>query len=146
MLIHATTVARDNKAVILTGTSGIGKSDVALRLIMEHGFTLVSDDQTELSLNGQGVLISNPPASIAGMMEVRHVGLLRLPYIGNVAVALYVELVEQGAVIERLPDTNTDSPPIKLLEYLVPRITLPSYAASTPAKIRAAMTFPATDA
>ena len=43
--LHATTVAIDGRAVLISGPSGSGKSDLALRLL-DRGFTLVSDDQT----------------------------------------------------------------------------------------------------
>jgi serine kinase of HPr protein (carbohydrate metabolism regulator) len=43
--LHASTVASDGRAVLITGPSGSGKSDLALRLI-DRGFALVSDDRT----------------------------------------------------------------------------------------------------
>ena len=43
--LHASTVALDGRAVLISGPSGSGKSDLALRLL-DRGFTLVSDDQT----------------------------------------------------------------------------------------------------
>jgi serine kinase of HPr protein (carbohydrate metabolism regulator) len=138
MLIHATSIALEGRAVLLTGASGIGKSDLALRLIMEQGASLISDDQTVLSVQGNQ-LIASPPATIAGIIEVRHVGLLRMPYVSAVPVALVVELMPLSADVPRLPDKNSGT--ISLLEYPVRQLNLPATAASTAAKIRAALLF-----
>lgn len=133
LLLHATCVALDGQAVLLAGTAGVGKTDVALRL-MDHGGQLVSDDQTALCVTG-GVLLAAPPAPIAGLIELRHVGLLRMPFVTDIPVRLYVELVAQDAPLERLPPAAI----ISFLDCPVRRLKLPGYAASTPAKIRLAL-------
>lgn len=136
MLIHASCVAIDGKGVLLAGKPGCGKSDVALRLI-DSGAELVADDQTRLSVNN-GVLMAEAPASISGLIELRHVGLLRVPCCAAVPVALYVELADFSEKLERLPDGET----VLLLDRPVMRLNLHGHAASTPAKIRAALRFP----
>lgn len=135
MLLHASCVAIKNKAVLISGPPGSGKSDVALRLI-DSGAQLVADDQTELRIEGEALLAS-PPTSIAGLMEVRHIGLLRLPFVTNVPIALYVDLVPESEKLERLPELDS----ILLLDHPVRRLSLPSFAASTPTKIRAALLY-----
>jgi serine kinase of HPr protein (carbohydrate metabolism regulator) len=130
MFLHATAVAISQKAVLLAGPPGAGKSDVALRLI-DAGATLVADDQTELSVEG-GKLFAAPPPTIAGMMEVRHVGLLKMPFLPRAEVALYVELQPMDAALERLPEDDA----VEFLGCAVRRIRLHAFAASTPAKIR----------
>ncbi len=134
MLLHATSVAVDGKAVLLVGPPGSGKSDLALRLI-DQGARLVSDDQTILTLDN-GVLIASPPETIRGLMEIRHIGLIEMPYVPSAAVALYVELTPLDVSIDRLPEPAE----VFLLDRAVKRIRLPSFAASTCAKIRAALT------
>lgn len=52
--IHATLVSLNGKGILLTGKSGSGKSDLALRMIMEYQAQLVADDRVDLVLkNGK---------------------------------------------------------------------------------------------
>ncbi|HBM91325.1 MAG TPA: serine/threonine protein kinase [Rhodospirillaceae bacterium] len=131
MHIHASCVEIEKRGVLLAGPSGVGKSDVALRL-MDGGATLVSDDQTFLKVEG-GRLLASPPEKIAGLIEVRSVGLLRFSYSAEVEISLYVELVEDPALLERLPELSFYS----LLDRRVRFLKLLGKAASTPAAIRA---------
>ncbi len=131
--IHASCVAIEGRGVLLTGASGVGKSDVALRLI-DSGAELVSDDQTELRLVGAEILAS-PPTTLEGLLEIRMVGLLRLPFRPSAALALAVELVGVEEKCERLPEASFAS----LLGKSVRRLKLYGLAASTPAIIRAAL-------
>lgn len=133
MLLHASCVAFDGQGVLLTGPSGVGKSDVALRLI-DSGCVLVSDDQTQLKMK-EGQLMASPPDALAGLIELRHVGLVQLPFCAAVPVALYVELVGDEEVLERLPVPTFHS----LLDHPVRVLKLPARVASTPAKIRLVM-------
>ncbi|HEX3418624.1 MAG TPA: serine/threonine protein kinase, partial [Stellaceae bacterium] len=57
MLVHATAIAIDGRAVLLRGPSGAGKSDLALRLI-DGGARLVADDQVELRRAGERVVVT----------------------------------------------------------------------------------------
>ena len=105
--VHATCVAlRQGKTwrgVLLRGPSGAGKSDLALRLI-ETGWRLVADDQTELGREGKR-LIATAPARIAGMIEARGLGIVKVgrdQLVRRAAVALLVDLA-QAQRIERLP-------------------------------------------
>ncbi len=136
MLLHASCVAIAHKAVLIAGSAGAGKSDLALRLI-DAGAQLVSDDQTQLHVE-KDQLIASPPPAITGLFEVRHVGLMKLPFIQQAVVALYIELTASSQELERLPDNDK----ILLLDHAVPRLRLPSFAASTPAKIRAFLSYP----
>lgn len=96
--IHASCVAIGGKAVLIAGPSGSGKSDLALRLI-DRGATLVSDDYTVLARSGDRLLAS-APATIAGLMEVRGVGIVTLHAAHSAPVALYVE----AGNAERMPE------------------------------------------
>ena len=74
--IHASTVANDGRAVLITGPSGSGKSDLALRLL-DRGFALVSDDQTMVKRDGDRLLATAPP-NIAGKLEIRGIGIVEM--------------------------------------------------------------------
>jgi HPr kinase/phosphorylase len=92
--IHGTCVAQDGAGVLIVGPSGAGKSDLALRLI-GRGFILVADDQVDVS-NG----FARAPDALAGMLEVRGIGIVRLPYLSEVRLNVVVALTDQS---ERLP-------------------------------------------
>lgn len=94
MQIHASCAAREGAGVLILGPPGAGKSDMVLRLI-DRGFILVADDRVIIE-NG----LASPAASLAGLIEVRGLGLLRLPFQAPVRLALAIELTEQP---ERLP-------------------------------------------
>jgi len=140
MLVHATCVAlrprgRAWRAVLLRGPSGVGKSDLALRLI-ETGARLVSDDQTELTRTGKAV-IATPPAKIAGLIEARGVGIVRLArdrLLARASVALLVDLVPSER-IERLPEPAR----ARLLGIDLPVLALAPFEASALAKLRLAL-------
>lgn len=97
--LHASTVALGPGAVLIRGPSGAGKSALALDLIA-RGAVLVSDDRTVLTDSAGGPL-AGPPTAIAGLIEARGLGLLRLPYQSGVPLAAVVDLAEEET--ERLP-------------------------------------------
>jgi serine kinase of HPr protein (carbohydrate metabolism regulator) len=125
--LHATSVAMNGRAVLLSGASGSGKSDLAVRLI-DRGFELVSDDQTILRRAGDRILAS-PPQSIAGKIEIRGIGILELPYVSGVPVGLFVELTSD---LQRMPDEDRHR---MLLGTGVPMISIDAMAASAGAKV-----------
>ncbi|MFC3174532.1 HPr kinase/phosphorylase [Novosphingobium bradum] len=98
MLHQASCVAIEGRALLIEGAPGSGKSSLALALI-DRGATLVGDDGVALVVEG-GHLLASPAPAIAGLLEVRNVGLLRYPVAQRVPVALVARL-DQAA--ERLP-------------------------------------------
>ncbi|OSZ72216.1 RNase adaptor protein RapZ [Sphingomonas sp. IBVSS1] len=98
--IHATAVARDGRAVLLLGPAGSGKSDLALRLVAA-GWQLVADDRVVLTREGERLLAS-APARLAGLIEVRGVGIVPEPT-HNAVVALALDL---GRAPARLPEAD----------------------------------------
>lgn len=135
--IHATCVALGGAGVLLLGPSGCGKSDLALRLLSLCGDAaacLVSDDQVVLTRVGARLLAS-PPDTIAGRLEVRGVGLVKVSFVADVELSMAVELVSPYAV-PRLPDRNASR--FVLLDVGLPKFHLAPFEASAPAKIQAA--------
>lgn len=137
--IHATCVAlragRSWRGVLLRGPSGAGKSDLALRLV-EAGGRLVADDQTALVPQGRG-LVATPPGTLAGLLEVRGVGIVKLGrarLLARARIALLVDL-EPPDRIERLPDPARET----LLGVDLPLLALAPFEASAPAKLHLAL-------
>jgi serine kinase of HPr protein (carbohydrate metabolism regulator) len=129
--VHASTVASEGRAVLLTGPSGAGKSDLALRLL-DRGFRLVSDDQTIVRRDGDRLLASSP-ANLAGKMEIRGIGIVEMPTVTDVPVALLVELTSD---MQRLPDDSRERP---ILGVPVPLISIDALTASAPSKVALAL-------
>ncbi len=125
MQIHASCAARDGAGVLLLGQPGAGKSDLLLRLL-DRGFMLVADDRVDID-DG----IARAPAPLAGLLELRGLGIFRLPYAPDARLALAVVLdAEPGA---RLPEPELH--PV----YAVPLIRLDPAAASAPQRVALAL-------
>ena len=137
--VHATCIAlragRNWRGILLRGPSGAGKSDLALRLV-EGGSRLVADDQTALVREGRG-LVATPPGTLAGLLEVRGVGIVKLgrsQLLVRATIALLVDLVPPDR-IERLPDRARET----LFGVDLPVVALAPFEASAPAKLRLAL-------
>lgn len=130
-MVHASTVAIDGRAVLITGASGSGKSDLSLRLI-DQGFTLVSDDQTIIKREGDR-LIASPPSQLAGKLEIRGIGIVDMPHESGVPVALMVELTSD---IQRLPDDSRERP---FLGVALPLVSIDAMTASAASKVALAL-------
>jgi HPr kinase/phosphorylase len=105
--IHASAVLVGRRAVLIRGPSGSGKSLLALELI-EIARTgglpfarLVADDRVLLEA-AHGQLLARPPATLAGLIEVRGLGLMRLAHEASAVVGLVVDLAATDA--QRLPE------------------------------------------
>lgn len=138
--VHATCVALQSRGrwhgVLLRGPSGAGKSDLALRLV-DGGGRLVADDQTALVRQGGG-LVATPPGTLAGLLEVRGLGIVKLgrtQLLARTTVALLVDLVPPDR-IERLPDPARET----LFGVDLPVLALSPFEASAAVKLRLALT------
>ncbi len=108
--------------MLLLGGAGAGKSDLLLRLL-RHGFCLIADDQVRVT---DGV--ASAPDAIAGLLEVRGLGLVRLPHV-SARLVLAVEL----GMSERLPERR------RYADLDLPVITVDPGAASAPDRIALAL-------
>jgi serine kinase of HPr protein (carbohydrate metabolism regulator) len=129
--LHASTVAIEGRAILITGPSGSGKSDLTLRLL-DRGFALVSDDQTIVRKNGTRLTASAPP-TIRGKLEIRGIGIVTMEPVDEQAVALIVELTSD---IQRLPD---DSRERLVMGVPVPLISVDAMTASAASKVALAL-------
>lgn len=89
-VIHATTVALGDAGILILGASGSGKSSLALQLIA-LGAVLVADDQTRLVATDAGLIATAPP-DLVGLIEARGIGILLVPAVAAVRIALAVDL------------------------------------------------------
>jgi HPr kinase/phosphorylase len=129
LLVHATAVAIEKDAVLLRGPPGAGKSDLALRLI-DGGARLVADDQVVLRRRGDRVWAS-APGVIAGLIEIRGVGIVEIERVEAAPLALVVDLLPSGR-IERMPEDRLES----VLGLDIPLIGLSAFESSAAAKLR----------
>lgn len=129
--IHASCVAIGGRAVLIEGRSGEGKSDLALRLI-DRGAALVSDDQT-ICLRQEGALLACPPATIAGKIEVRGVGILEMPHEERVPVTLLI------AILDAPPRFPEDRRTRRVAGIDVPVLALAALEPSAPIKVELAL-------
>jgi HPr kinase/phosphorylase len=143
-LLHATCLDFCGRGVLIEGPSGAGKSDLALRLIDQPGrglggdakpAVLIADDQVVVSLKA-GQLLARPPDKLKGLIEVRGLGILNIPYRPETLLRLVVTLMP-APEIERMPDHNDLTG--EILGVRLPRMRLDPRLASAPARVRAAL-------
>lgn len=101
-MVHGTAVRWRGRGILLRGPSGIGKSDLALRLI-ERGALLVADDLVRIEPGADGRAVARP-AGEPGLIELRGQGIFRQPALARAILDLCLDLVErEGLAAERLP-------------------------------------------
>jgi HPr kinase/phosphorylase len=121
--VHASAVLVGNRAVLIRGPSGSGKSRLAFDLVLAGRSgqipqaVLVGDDRVHLEA-GQGQLVVRPAPALAGLIEIRGLGIRHCDFAEEAIVGLVVDLAAADA--ERLP------PPEALLARIcgvkIPRI------------------------
>jgi serine kinase of HPr protein (carbohydrate metabolism regulator) len=123
--VHASAVLAGRRAVLIRGPAGAGKSRLALALIQAAdsgliGFArLVGDDRIELAVS-HGRLLARPAQALAGLIEVRGLGIRRLDYEPVAVIGLVVDLAIAQA--ERLPETAGQE--IEVDGIMLPRLAI----------------------
>lgn len=130
--LHATCIDCNGHGVLITGRSGSGKSDLALRLI-DRGARLVSDDYTELAVI-DGRLIARAPREIAGLIEVRGVGIVPMDAVAETDIVLNIVL-DMG--VSRLPELASST---NIAGVTVPSFALAGLEPSAPIKLEMMLT------
>jgi serine kinase of HPr protein (carbohydrate metabolism regulator) len=134
--VHASAVLAGARAVLIRGPAGAGKSQLALALIhcAETGLLrfarLVGDDRVHLEPH-HGRLLARPAAALAGLLEVRGLGIRRLAYEPVALVGLVVDLAAEDA--ERLPAARE----IAIEGVRLPRLAVAAGTAPLPAVLAA---------
>jgi HPr kinase/phosphorylase len=104
--VHASAVRVGNRAVLIRGASGAGKSRLAFDLILAGragqiaAAVLVGDDRVHLTVS-EGRLMVRPARELAGLIEIRGLGIRRCDFVDEAVVDLVVDLAAADA--ERLP-------------------------------------------
>jgi len=122
--IHATAVVLAESGILIRGESGRGKSALALALIelgAERGCfaRLIGDDRTQIRVAGGRILMNGAP-NVAGLIERRGFGLVRIDAEPAAVAHLLVDLLAAGAGLDRLPEKAAES--CELAGLRLPRI------------------------
>lgn len=128
--LHGSLVMFQGAGVLITGASGSGKSDLALRLV-EAGGQLVSDDQVMIQKTDLGLVATAPPY-IRGLLEIRGIGVVRMPVAPQGKVDIVLSLMDELAEVERMPLPQSQM----ILDIEVPKWDLYPFEVSAVAKIR----------
>jgi serine kinase of HPr protein (carbohydrate metabolism regulator) len=119
--VHASAVCVGERAILIRGASGTGKSRLVLDLIlagragMIAATKLIGDDRVRLDTRNGRVRVSGVP-ELEGMLEIRGLGIRRCDFTAEAEVALVVDLAASDA--ERLP-------PPERLKTLISEVELP---------------------
>jgi serine kinase of HPr protein (carbohydrate metabolism regulator) len=134
MIVHAGLVALRCggfwRGVLITGPSGVGKSDLALRAV-DAGFRLVADDRV-LLWTSAGKLFGRAPEALFGLIECRGQGVLTEPALPFCEIAVVAACTAPGE-IERMPEPRALE---TLLGVAIPRLAIAPLEDSAPAKLR----------
>jgi len=139
-LVHGTCVAFGAHAALLRGSSGSGKSDLALRFLAlpaDGGMAprLVADDQVVVEAQAGGLVVSAPD-TLAGKLEVRGLGIMTLPHVTQAKLVLIVDFVASDEVPRMPPEPL---PRVTLLGVSVPNLQLAPFEDSAPLKLKMAL-------
>ena len=125
---HSTAVVLDNNGVLIIGESGSGKSDLALRLI-DGGATLISDDITICKKRTDEIYLSSP-IETKGLLEVREVGIITVPFVDRIRLKMVVKLTEKN--LNRMPKKNIT----KVLGVRFPLLVINGKSSSAVVKVK----------
>ena len=118
---------------LIEGPSGAGKSDLALRAL-DHGFRLVADDRV-VTFPAGGRLYGKPHEVLAGLIEVRGLGVVDAAALPFARITLVIRCVGGPEAVERLPEPRFET----VSGVSVPVFDLWPREPAAPAKIRRMM-------
>ncbi len=127
--VHSSSVVLDDNGVLIMGDSGSGKSDLALRLI-DNGATLISDDVSICKKKLNDIYLYCPTET-KGLLEVRDVGIITVPFVEEIKLKLVVKLTISET--KRLPDKNNF---FKILGIKYPLLKIDGRNSSAAVKIK----------
>jgi HPr kinase/phosphorylase len=128
--VHGVLVDVYGVGVLLTGSSGVGKSETALELV-KRGHRLVADDSVEIRQTGENELVGNAPDLIQHLLEIRGLGIINVMTLfgagavrsyKKISVVMHLEFWESKKMYDRL---GLEEETIKLVDSTIPQLTIP---------------------
>lgn len=130
MTIHGVLVEVHGEGMLITGDSGVGKSETALGLL-KLGHRLIADDAVEILRSSSFQLEGRSPAVIRHFMELRGIGVINVPRLFGVGamkpscpidMEVHLELWDQNKRYDRL---GLDTETTEYLGVSLPAFTIP---------------------
>ncbi|MUK89098.1 HPr kinase/phosphorylase [Ornithinibacillus sp. L9] len=128
--IHGVLVDIYGVGVLITGQSGVGKSETALELV-KRGHRLVADDSVEIRQEDYDTLIGNSPPLIEHLLEIRGLGIINVMTLfgagsvrsyKKISLIINLELWDQKKQYDRL---GLDEDTMKIMDVSLPKATIP---------------------
>ena len=128
--IHGVLVDIYGVGVLITGKSGVGKSETALELV-KRGHRLVADDCVEIRQEDQDTLVGNAPELIEHLLEIRGLGIINVITLfgagavrsnKRITIVMNLELWEQGKQYDRL---GLEEETMKIIDTEITKLTIP---------------------
>lgn len=128
--VHGVLVEVHGEGMLITGDSGIGKSETALELI-KRGHRLIADDAVEILRTSRTTLVGRSPAIIQYFMELRGIGVINVQNVFGIGavkpscpidLVVSMELWEDGKRYDRL---GIETETAEYLGVAVPKVTIP---------------------
>ncbi|MFT9600230.1 HPr(Ser) kinase/phosphatase [Mesobacillus sp.] len=128
--VHGVLVDLYGIGVLITGKSGVGKSETALELV-KRGHRLVADDCVEIRQEDIGTLVGNSPDLIEHLLEIRGVGIINVMTLfgagavrshKRISLIIDLEIWDQKKSYDRL---GLDEEKMKILDTDITKLTIP---------------------
>ncbi|WP_077613952.1 HPr(Ser) kinase/phosphatase [Caenibacillus caldisaponilyticus] len=128
--VHGVLVDVYGIGVLLTGDSGVGKSETALELV-KRGHRLVADDSVEIRQTGENELVGNAPELIRHLLEIRGLGIIDVMTLfgagavrsyKKISLIIHLELWDPDKFYDRL---GLEEETVKMVDTVLPKLTIP---------------------
>ncbi|MGP4078861.1 HPr(Ser) kinase/phosphatase [Pseudalkalibacillus sp. R45] len=128
--VHGVLVDIYGIGVLITGSSGVGKSESALELV-KRGHRLVADDSVEIRQEDEKTLVGSSPELIQHLLEIRGLGIINVMTLfgagairnfKKIALVINLETWDQKKNYDRL---GLDEESMKIIDVELPRLTVP---------------------
>ncbi len=128
--VHGVLVDVYGIGILITGKSGVGKSETALELV-KRGHRLVADDLVEIRQVSKNVLIGNAPKLLEHMLEIRGVGIIDMMTLfgagsvrgdKRIVIVVDLEIWDAEKMYERL---GLEDEKIKIMDTELTKLTVP---------------------